>query len=116
MGTNAAVSKRTNMMPKPEREPLGIIEVSISRLFPIATSNPLGRVVPYKEMLVLALALALSAPSLDAKIASVVPQPTEDQWLTIPWRTNLMLARQESQRTGKPLFLWIMNGSPLGCT
>jgi len=64
----------------------------------------------------LALLLAVSGPTLDAKIAQVVPQPAEDAWLTIPWQPNLMLARQQAQRSGKPLFLWIMNGSPLGCT
>ena len=36
--------------------------------------------------------------------------------MQIPWRTNLMQARAESQRTGKPLFLWVMDGNPLGCT
>ncbi len=64
----------------------------------------------------LALLLALSGPTLDQMIATVVPKADEDKWLTIPWRTNLMEARQESQRTGKPMFLWIMNGNPLGCT
>lgn len=64
----------------------------------------------------IALLLSLAGSSLDSKIAGVVPQPGEDAWLTIPWQTNLMAARQEAQRTGKPLFLWIMNGSPLGCT
>jgi hypothetical protein len=67
-------------------------------------------------MLALALTVALLGSTLDQKIASVAPQPDEDKWLTIPWRTNLMLARQESQQSGKPMFLWIMNGSPLGCT
>jgi hypothetical protein len=67
-------------------------------------------------LVALALLLSLAGPSLDQKIASVAPQPDEDKWLTIPWRTNLMLARKESAKSGKPLFLWIMNGSPLGCT
>jgi hypothetical protein len=67
-------------------------------------------------MLAFAVGFALLASSLDSKIAAVIPQPSEDKWLTIPWQTNLMLARQQAQRTGKPLFLWIMNGSPLGCT
>ncbi len=60
--------------------------------------------------------VALLGPSLDARIKEVLPQPSEDKWLTIPWRTNLMEARVEAQKTGKPMFLWIMNGSPLGCT
>lgn len=61
--------------------------------------------------------LALSgAPTLDQKIASVVPSKDEEKWLSIGWRTNLMAARVEAQKAGKPLFLWVMNGHPLGCT
>jgi hypothetical protein len=64
---------------------------------------------------ILAAALALSA-TLDARIAEILPTQDEDKWLSIPWRTNLMRARQESQDAGKPMFWWIMNGHPLGCT
>jgi hypothetical protein len=58
----------------------------------------------------------LSTPTLESKVASVLPTPQEERWLQIPWRTNLMRARSESQQAGKPLFLWIMDGHPLGCT
>ena len=54
--------------------------------------------------------------NLDNRIAAIVPKPDEDKWLQIPWRTNLMQARQESLATGKPLFLWVMVGNPQGCT
>lgn len=68
-------------------------------------------------MLALAIALAYSQfADLDAKVASILPQPHEERWMEIPWRTNLMKARVESQRSGKPMFLWIMNGHPFGCT
>jgi hypothetical protein len=75
--------------------------------------------MPYTRVVVLsalAFVVTLGGSTLDANIASVVPQPTEDKWLTIPWRTNITLARREAQQSGKPLFLWIMNGSPLACT
>lgn len=62
------------------------------------------------------VATLLVAGSLDSKIASILPTKEEDKWLSIPWRTNLMRARQESQESGKPMFWWIMNGHPLGCT
>jgi hypothetical protein len=62
------------------------------------------------------LAALVVGPNLDQKIKEILPTPTEDKWLQIPWRTNLQQARRDAQRTGKPLFLWIMNGSPLGCT
>ncbi|MBI2811011.1 MAG: hypothetical protein HYX67_09315 [Candidatus Melainabacteria bacterium] len=54
--------------------------------------------------------------NLDSKIAATVPTKDEDRWLTIPWRTNLMKARLEAQILNRPLFLWIMNGNPMGCT
>jgi hypothetical protein len=53
---------------------------------------------------------------LDAKIASVLPDKQEDAWLNIGWHTNLMQAREIAQKENRPLFLWIMNGHPLGCT
>jgi hypothetical protein len=66
-------------------------------------------------MISLILACALG-PTLDQKIAGVLPTSAEDRWLQIPWRTSIMKARLDAQATGKPLFLWIMNGSPVGCT
>lgn len=59
---------------------------------------------------------ALVGAELDAKVASVMPSPKEERWLAIPWRLDLMQARVEAQRLHKPLFLWIMNGHPMGCT
>ena len=62
---------------------------------------------------------AESAPTvagLDEKIAAVMPKPGEERWLTIPWRLELTKARAESQKLQRPMFLWIMNGHPMGCT
>ena len=50
------------------------------------------------------------------RLAAVLPKPEEERWLQVPWRTDVTRARAEAQRTGKPLFFWIMDGSPLGCT
>src|SRR5205814_832624 len=47
---------------------------------------------------------------------AVLPTATEDRYLSVHWRTNLMAARREAQAQGKPLFLWMMVGNPLGCT
>lgn len=55
-------------------------------------------------------------PDVDSLVASVLPTAIEEKWLSIPWRTNLMVARKEASREGKPLFIWMMNGHPLGCT
>jgi len=47
--------------------------------------------------------------------AEIAPDE-EETWRTIPWRTDLGAARVEAARLGRPLFLWAMNGHPLGCT
>lgn len=54
--------------------------------------------------------------TLDVKIAGVIPKASEEPWTTIPWRSDLAAARAEANRLGKPLFVWMMNGNPLGCT
>lgn len=53
---------------------------------------------------------------LDAKVASVLPTAQENRWREIPWRTDLGSALQEAEKSKKPLFLWVMDGHPLGCT
>lgn len=50
------------------------------------------------------------------RVAAIAPSLSEEKWLAIPWRLDLGQARVEAQKSGKPLFLWIMNGHPLGCT
>lgn len=55
-------------------------------------------------------------PSLNDRIANVLPCAAEEKWATAGWRTNLMAARLEAQKARKPLFLWIMVGNPQGCT
>ena len=50
------------------------------------------------------------------KVSDVLPSAEEDAFLQIPWRLNVMQARAESLRTGKPLLIWEMNGNPLGHT
>lgn len=67
-------------------------------------------------MAVLFALLALAGFDLDRDIQSVLPTSAEEKWLSIPWRTNLMRARREAQNLKKPLFLWVMNGHPMGCT
>ena len=58
----------------------------------------------------------VKAATLDEKVAGVLPKPSEEPWTTIPWRCDLAAARAEANRVGKPLFVWMMNGNPLGCT
>jgi hypothetical protein len=81
--------------------------------------------IALSSFVLLVAAFAVSVPpglsmeteqSLDARVASIVPTPEEDRWLNVPWRANAMQARLEAQNLGRPLFLWIMNGNPMGCT
>lgn len=44
----------------------------------------------------------------------LVPKGAEP-WQTIGWRVDLLAARDEAIEKGRPLFLWAMNGHPLGC-
>jgi hypothetical protein len=37
-------------------------------------------------------------------------------WRTIPWKTSMLDAQAAAAREGKPIFIWAMDGHPLGCT
>ena len=41
--------------------------------------------------------------------------PDELRWAEIPWRTDLWEGCREAAAVGRPVFLWAMNGNPLGC-
>lgn len=44
-------------------------------------------------------------------------QPSaDDAWRTIPWKTAVLDAQQASAKQHKPIFIWAMDGHPLGCT
>ncbi len=49
-------------------------------------------------------------------LAAIRPTPDEVRWQDIPWQTDLRTACQLAAEQGKPVFLWTMNGNPLGCT
>ncbi len=53
---------------------------------------------------------------LDTQIQKTLPLKEEEKWLSVPWRTHLIKSREEAQRAGKPIYLWIMVGNPQGCT
>ena len=46
----------------------------------------------------------------------IKPTSKEIAWAQIPWLTTFYDGLVESDRTQKPLLLWVMNGHPLGCT
>ena len=43
------------------------------------------------------------------------PAPDE-AWRTIPWKISLLDAQQNAVSAKKPIFIWAMDGHPLGCT
>ncbi len=63
---------------------------------------------------------APALPTLDAStlpdlVARIRPRPGEERWLEVPWQTRLWSGLEQARRAEKPLFLWAMNGNPLGC-
>ena len=42
--------------------------------------------------------------------------PEKTGWRSIPWKTSLLEAQRIGARQRKPLFIWAMDGHPLGCT
>lgn len=44
-------------------------------------------------------------------------QPGKDAlWRTIPWKLSVLDARAAAFKQDKPIFIWAMDGHPLGCT
>jgi hypothetical protein len=44
-------------------------------------------------------------------------QPNADEpWRSIPWKIELLDAQRTAARAKKPIFIWAMDGHPLGCT
>ena len=43
-------------------------------------------------------------------------RPPKEAWTTIPWHSSLIPAQQKALAEGKPLFIWAMDGHPMGCT
>lgn len=58
----------------------------------------------------------IDATTYRAQLAQVRPRPDEVRWQAIPWQTDLWQARRLAIAEHKPIFLWAMNGNPLGCT
>ncbi len=63
------------------------------------------------------MAMAETPPAAVTDLLSVIqPAADEASWLAIPWETNLTEARRKADAAGRPIFLWEMDGHPLGCT
>lgn len=53
---------------------------------------------------------------LDKKLKEICPSGRSEAFRQIPWHTNLVEAAREARETKRPLFVWVMDGHPLGCT
>jgi hypothetical protein len=65
--------------------------------------------------LLLAASGTLTFDEFEIFHAELQPSPDE-AWRTIPWQTSLIGAQAVAAREQKPLFIWAMDGHPLGCT
>lgn len=72
-----------------------------------------------KLLLALPLAFFLAddglSPEVFRKLHDELRPRRDELWRSIPWKTSLLEARDLAVRERKPLFMWSMNGSPLGC-
>ncbi|RME73641.1 MAG: hypothetical protein D6776_06685 [Planctomycetota bacterium] len=61
--------------------------------------------------------LAVASARADGIAQRVVAmRPAPERWQEVGWRSDLATALAEAARVRRPLFIWAMNGSPLGCT
>ncbi len=42
--------------------------------------------------------------------------PATPAWKSIPWYADLISAQRAAIKQSKPIFIWSMDGHPLGCT
>lgn len=64
-----------------------------------------------------ALVVQGAPPQTTADLVAVIsPAKDEQAWLAIPWETDLTVARRKAAAASRPIFLWEMDGHPLGCT
>ena len=42
--------------------------------------------------------------------------PESEKWKSVPWKLSIVEAQQQAARERKLLFIWAMDGHPLGCT
>ncbi len=74
------------------------------------------QICSFFSVLVLAVGAVSAQATLDERVDALLPSAEEDRWLDIAWRTDLMKACAEANEVGKPMFMWMMNGNPLGAT
>jgi len=63
---------------------------------------------------------AVRTPTLSADYVKqrtlILPNPKEQSYRTIDWRTSVLRGVVDAQKGSKPVMIVLMNGHPLGCT
>jgi hypothetical protein len=57
----------------------------------------------------------LNPETFRAFLTHIKSRPDELRWAGIPWETDLWEARLKAAAVNRPMFIWAMNGNPLGC-
>jgi hypothetical protein len=71
--------------------------------------------MPFFSSLLIAATGILTLGEFETLHRELQPTGTE-AWRTIPWKTAMLDAQATAAKEGKPIFIWAMDGHPLGCT
>jgi hypothetical protein len=78
------------------------------------------RIVLFLAALTVTSWTSLSAAELsDAEFRKLHAELQPDNsalWRTVPWKISVLDGQQKAAEEKKPLFIWAMDGHPLGCT
>jgi hypothetical protein len=50
------------------------------------------------------------------RISGLLRPPKQELWKSVPWKITVLEGRRTAIEEGKPIFIWAMDGHPLGCT
>ena len=70
-------------------------------------------------MFVAAVASAMADELTEAEFLKIHAELQPDDsalWRSVPWKTSVLSAQQVAAEQKKPIFIWAMDGHPLGCT
>ena len=70
-------------------------------------------------IVVLFTKVSLAAELNESEFRSLQRQlqpPADAPWRTIPWKITLLEDQRTAIQEKKPIFIWAMDGHPLGCT
>ena len=56
-----------------------------------------------------------TSADFDTVFDFVLPSEKDTRWRQVPWITSLREGMQIAAEKKKPMFIWAMNGDPLGC-